>query len=361
MRIGVIAEGLRDWITLRSQRFPRPMFDVMGAMLLSRAVMAGVHFRVFDRLRHGPKSAAELAAEARCDAQGMELLLNALAACRYLEQRDNRYRNTRLARRWLLSDSDQTAANFIRYNYDQWEWVNHLEEYIESGKAREIHENLGGPQAWRNYMLGMRDLARLTAEEVVARIGFASPPRRLLDIGAAHCHYSIVMCRAHPGLHVTVVELEPAAQIGREEVAAAGLTDRFTFRPGNLRDTPFGENYDAVFLFSVMHHLDEAANRATLKRIHAALRPGGRLAVLETFRQEHQQKRPDQFGSLLALFFGLTSRQRTYSFEQVAEWTRAAGFGKIARVNLRTAPLAALLVADKQTGRTGNPNSREVV
>lgn len=345
MRIGLIPEGLRDHVLVRSRRFPQPVFDVMGMMLFSRAVMAGVWFRVFDRLADGPRTAQELAAESGCDAHGMTLLLDALVACDYLEPEGDRYRNTRLGD-WLVSGRPRTLANFVRFNYDMWEVTSHLEGYVQRGEARDIHETLDDPR-WRNYMLGLRDLAALSAHEVVSKLRLRSAPRSLLDVGGGHSYYAIAMCDRFPTLRATIVDLEPATRVGREVVAQAGLSDRIEFRPGRLQETSFGENHDVAFLFNVMHHLDEETNRATLARLHAALAPGGKLVVWESFRGERARPRKDQIGSLLALYFGITSRQQTYGFNQVAGWARAAGFREIQRETLRTAPFAGLLLAAK--------------
>ena len=345
MRIGVLPEGFRERLILSSRRFPLPLFEVMGTMMVSRTIMAGVHFGVFDQLAARPQTARELAVEIGCDEHGIELLLNALSTCGYLQLEHNRYRNSPLAERWLRSDRPQTLANFVRFNYDQWDWVSRMEHYIQHGEARDIHANLDAPH-WRNYMLGLRDVASLSAEEVARRVHLRVP-RSLLDVGAGHCLYSIVMCRRHPSLRVTVVDLEPAARIGQELVAQAGLANRFTFNIGHLAEAPFGENHDVAFIFNVMHHLDEAINCATLRRLHAALAPGGKLAVWETFREEREKQRRDQFGSLLALFFGVTSKRETLEFEQVASWARAAGFARIEKKKLQSAPFAALLVATK--------------
>ena len=347
MRIGLIPQGTRDRLILRSHRFPLPVFDVMGTMLLSRAVMAGVHFGVFDRLAAGgPKTAAELAAETNAGSHGMRLLLDALAACGYLERQDSRYRNTRLSARWLLSDAPQTLVNFVRFNYDQWEWVSHLEEFVQQGAARNIHERLEG-RGWRNYLLGLRDLAALSIEELVEKLKFRTPPRRLVDVGGGHCLHAIALCRRYPALQATIVDLEPAARLGREQVEEAGLSGRVEFRIGHLAETGFGAHHDVAFVFNVLHHLDEETNRVTLRRLAAALAPHGKLVVWETFREEKAHGAKDQLGSLLALFFGVTSREETLSFEQVAEWAGEAGFRQIRRENLRSAPHAALLVASK--------------
>ncbi len=121
MRIGVIPEGIRERLALSSRRFPLPLFDIMGTMMMSRAIMAGVHFGVFDRLAAGAKTADALAAEAGCNPHGMRLLLDALAACGYLEsERDGEsFRNSPLGQRWLRSDQPQTMAHFTLFNYDQ--------------------------------------------------------------------------------------------------------------------------------------------------------------------------------------------------------------------------------------------------
>jgi 2-polyprenyl-3-methyl-5-hydroxy-6-metoxy-1,4-benzoquinol methylase len=345
MRFAVLPDSLRERFTISSRRFPLPLFDVMGAMMFSRTIMAGVHFGVFDRLAERPRSASELAAEIGCNGHAFELLLNALSQSGYLERENGSYRNSRLADRWLRSDQPQTLANFIRFNYDQWDWVSQLERYIERGEASDIHSRLDAPH-WRSYMLGLRDIASLSADEVARRIHLRSP-RSLLDVGAGHCLYSIVMCRRHPSLRVTVVDLEPAARVGQELVAQAGLAERFTFNIGCMSETSFGENHDVAFLFNVMHHLDQDFNRAALRRLCAALKPGGKLIVWETFREARENVRQDQFESLLALFFGVTSKRETLEFAQVADWAREAGFTRVARKKLHSTPLAALLVATK--------------
>ena len=346
MRIGVIPEGTREWLIVRSPHFPLPLFDVMGTMLMSRAVMAGVQLGVFDRLEEKPQSAAELAQALSCDSHGIELLLDALQACRYLEREGSRYRNSPLSRRWLLSRAPQTLANFVRFNYDQWEWTSHLENFLQSGQALDIHGTLNEP-GWRNYMLGLRDIASLSAGELAARLRFPAPPRSLLDVGGGHCLYSLVFCRRYPGLRATIVDLEPAARIGQELVAEAGLAARFEFRHGRVTETDLGQNHDVAFMFNLVHHLDEKTNREAFRQIYRALAPRGRLVVSEAFLEERQRQRKDQLGSLLGLFFGIISRQQTYEFSQVAGWARETGFREIRRQKLRSAPFASLLIASK--------------
>ncbi|MGH9804137.1 MAG: methyltransferase [Candidatus Acidiferrales bacterium] len=346
MRIGVIPEGVRDWLVLRSRRFPRPLFDVMGTMLVSRALMAGVHFGVFDKLETGAMSAEEVARETGTEAHGMKLLLDALVTCGYAREHGGRYWNSRLGAAWLRSDAARTLVNFVRYNYDQWNWMSQLEEFIQRGEARDIHQKLTEPE-WRRYMLGLRDIAGLSADELVSQLQLPASPRSLLDVGGGHCEYVVAMCRRYPELTATVVDLEPAARVGRELVEKAGLAERVAFRIGRLEEADFGSGHDVAFIFNVVHHLDEATARAALRRMGEALSPTGTLVVWESFREEQERQRRDQLGALLALFFGVASARQAYTFEQVAGWARAAGFQVIRRRTLRSAPFAALLIARK--------------
>ena len=347
MRLKIAADTLPEWLALRHPSFPRPMVEVMGGMLLSRAVMAGVRFGVFDHLEAGALNARQVAEASGCDPHAMGLLLDSLVGCGYLARTEGLYRNTPAATRWLLSGSSNTAAHFVRYNYDQWEWVNHLEEFIEHGRPRNIHQTIDTPEGWRRYLLGLRDTARISAREILSHVRKSPAPRSLLDVGAGHCHYSIALCRAHPGLSVTVADLEPSIQIGRELVSEAGLASRFTFHSGSLPGVPIGENHDAALLFNVLHHMDEGTTRETLRRISTALAPGGQLLILDEFGGEEGAPPKDQMSGLLSLFFGLVSGGRALSAATVEGWLQEAGFQRSRRVSMRTIPLASLVIAEK--------------
>ena len=43
----------------------------------------------------------------------------------------------------------------------------------------------------------------------------------------------------------------------------------------------YGSDYDVVLLANFLHHFDAPANVAFLKRVHAAMRPGGILATVD--------------------------------------------------------------------------------
>ena len=70
-------------------------------------------------------------------------------------------------------------------------------------------------------------------------------------------------------------------EVTRENAKAAGLADRFSTIAGSAFDVDLGEDYDVVLVPNFLHHFDPPTCVAFLKRIHTALRPGGRIAIVE--------------------------------------------------------------------------------
>ena len=96
----------------------------------------------------------------------------------------------------------------------------------------------------------------------------------------------MAMCRRHPGLEATVLDLPPSAAVGREIVAEQGFDDRVTFREGDVFEPGLGEDLDVVSVFNLIHHLPEERDRELCRMARAALRPGGVLVIGDTARPE---------------------------------------------------------------------------
>jgi cyclopropane fatty-acyl-phospholipid synthase-like methyltransferase len=109
------------------------------------------------------------------------------------------------------------------------------------------------------------------------------------------------MCRRHPGLEATVVELEAPSALARERLAREGLSERIRYLTGDLFDVDLGSDYDVVTAHSILHNLDAERCIELLRRGCDALRPGGWMAVLEV-----EQPRPGRAGSLIATGGSLT-------------------------------------------------------
>jgi SAM-dependent methyltransferase len=126
--------------------------------------------------------------------------------------------------------------------------------------------------------------ARLRLDEHVAdAAGLGAAPARLLDAGCGIGGTALHLCRRHPALRVTGVNLCPEqVWLGRQLVDAAGLRDRVLLLPRDYRDTGLpAESFDVVLAIDSLTHCDDRP--AFAQEAHRVLRPGGCLVLADTF------------------------------------------------------------------------------
>lgn len=325
---------------------PTPLADTMVALLLARAVMAGTSLGVFDALASGPLTAGEVAARCGADAGATDKLLFALAGARYLRRRGGRYSLAPVARKWLLADAPQSLRDAVLQRYLDARLLEHAEEFLRTGRPTDFHAKMT-PAEWDVYQRGQRAHAVYSAPEVARRTPAPRDPRAMLDIGGAHGHYSVALCRRHPALRSTVLDLPAAVGQAAPLLAREGMGDRVAHRAGDaLTDDLGSESYDLVFVGNLVHHFDESANRDLMRRAALALRPGGFCVILEIVRAGTPEE-AGQVGALTDFFFAVTSAAGTWSFDEMADWQRAAGLKPRRPIRLRYTPGYGLQAARK--------------
>jgi 2-polyprenyl-3-methyl-5-hydroxy-6-metoxy-1,4-benzoquinol methylase len=352
MRIGGIPEGLLEHLLNTAHFLPSPLIDTLGAMALSRTIMAGNRLGVFELLAQGPQSVETITKKLSCHRPGMEALLEALTASGYLRRRGLLYANSPMAKRWLTVGSPYSLSNYLELDYLQWSWWEHLEETVRTGKTVDLHLSLkGNPEAWKVYLLGLKDLAAWASREILRRVRPPHGAKLLLDLGGGHGGYSEAVCRRHAHMKAVVFDLPEACAVGRELVSRSGFADRIRFIQGDLTQNNFveeatrgGARYDFVFLFNMLHHFDAETNQTCLKKLFMMMNPTGRLVILDLFKQPDE---PRQLPMLATLFFMITSGGGIYAFEEIKRWLTAARFERFRVLNLITVPGASLVMADK--------------
>lgn len=343
MRPAVRPDNPLELAALAFNRAPRPVAEAMFSMMTARAVMAGQRLGLFGRLARGPATDAALAQELELDPAGARHLTDCLVAGGQLRRDGDHLKLSRRARRWLDPASDSYVGSFIDFNYDQWGWWSQLEQAVRDGDSAEIHEAPAGDPYWERYIRGQFELARVSAPEVARAIDLGDRPTSLLDVAGGHGWFAAELCRRHPGLRATVVDLPASTAVGRKIIAEQGLADRVEHREGDMFELDLGGPHDGALLFNIVHHLSPEENVRLLHRVAAALRPGGTVAVLDLFTPAREQ-RPDM-AAFLGMHFWLTSGAATYSPADLAGWLGEAGFTPPRRVAIRRNPTQTLYTA----------------
>jgi 2-polyprenyl-3-methyl-5-hydroxy-6-metoxy-1,4-benzoquinol methylase len=346
MRLGAIPRGVVERIALALGVVPTPLLDSIIALLLARTVMVATRLGVFETMAGQPRRAEEIADACQTTPPATRKLLDALVGAGYLRLRGRLYTLAPVARRWLLKDSPWSLHDAILMQFMDEQFIAQMEAFLKTGEAIEIHEHMT-PDTWEIYQRGMRSGARLATPEVALRLPVPRNARAMLDIGGSHGYYSVALCRRHPQLRATVLDLPEAVAAAAPLLAREGMGDRVVHRVDNALTADLGrDEYDLILVANLVHHFTEAQNGDLVHRCAEALRPGGRLVIGEVVRPEMPQT-AGQIGALTDLYFALTSAGGTWTFVEMADWQRSAGLRPRRPIRLVTGPGGGLQVAEK--------------
>ena len=123
------------------------------------------------------------------------------------------------------------------------------------------------------------------------------------------------------------------------------MGSRVVHRAGDALTDDFGdEEWDLIFIAQLVHHFDAATNAAIVRHAAEALKPKGRLAILDVLRPASPNAR-GQTGALLDLYFAITSNSGTWAADEITGWFRDAGLKPARPIHLRTAPGVSVMTA----------------
>jgi SAM-dependent methyltransferase len=308
---------------------PDPFLDTFTGLVAARAITTAVMLGVFDALDDAPATGAELAQRLGLDELGAETLLTTLATLGYVEPDGERRRNTAVSERLLVSSSPESIATFVGGQGDlHWQVLDLLPDAVRDGTAYAMHERRHeDDERWEAYIRGLYEISRPEQEANAALVGVESP-RRLVDVAGGHGGFAMAMCRRHPGLEATVLDLPPSAAVGRKIVAEQGFADRVSFREGDVFELGLGEDLDVVSIFNLVHHLPEQRDRELCRMARESLRPGGVLVIGDSARPEPGDAMSPH-GAVSSLLFYAWSHSRNFSPSEVRGWLEDAGFEKV--------------------------------
>jgi SAM-dependent methyltransferase len=91
----------------------------------------------------------------------------------------------------------------------------------------------------------------------------------------------------------------------------------------------FGGPYDVVLLTNFLHHFDHATNVGLLKKVRAALKPGGRAVTLE-FVPNEDRVSPPMPAAFAMTMLTTTADGDAYTLSELTAMHKEAGYGEVA-------------------------------
>ncbi len=305
---------------------------MIGSSIKYAALTAAAKLGVFRALEAAPLTLDQLADEIDASVDGTKALVDVAVVLGWLESTDGLYRNGPIAQRWLSRDAEYDFTSALLWAYELQNVLWDLPQAIRDGKPeRSLWERWAdNPEAGRDFSEYMKVKSRLTVHSIVDAATLPADARRLLDLGGSHGLHSMAFCHRHPALTATVLDLPEALASTGEAIATEGLTERITLRRGDFLSEDLGTGYDVVLLFEIVHNHTDAENRDLIRRATAALRPGGKILILEDVRGEA----PDAHNAAFSLAMFACSGDRTYSLPEITGWLTEAGVASVEQLSL---------------------------
>ena len=305
------------------------IIDLASAYYGSAVLFAALEADVFTAVQTAGADATSeaLAQRTNSNARGMRLLLDACVALGLLTKTGGTYANTQASALTLVSGAPHDLTRAIRYNRDVYPAWGRATELVRTGnpvEAPEIH--LGeDPERTRGFVMSMHGRALGIGRAVVPLLDMTGC-RSLLDLAGGPGTYAVLLAQANPGLSCVTMDLPAVSRVAAELVAASDVANRVTCRPGDYHtDTYDAAAYDAVTIFGALHQESPTQIVSILTRAHAALRPGGKIFVLDMMT-DATHTRP-AFSALFAVNMALTTANGwVFSDEELKGWLAEAGF-----------------------------------
>ena len=326
---------------------PVPLVDTFLSMIRARAIIEAQKVGIFDFLGKEARSAQEVAQHAGYDLDGTRILLDALVEIGYLERNANHlYTNSPWASRWIVADSPESLGHMILLADAVWQRAPYTEQTLRAGSPPFDFQKHAAddPRQQEAYTLGMKEMARRIIPEFTHIVKIPKGARRLIDLGGAHGAYAEAFVKANPQLSATVFDLPNAVAVGRAEMEKSGNPGRIEFREGDLFEDDIGTGWDVAIACNLVHAFSPERNEILFAKVHAALEPGGRFAIMD------QILGLGAIHDMVARLFSFnlfTVGGRTYEIETLVKMLKASGFSKITRKKLSKAVGSAVVLAEK--------------
>lgn len=333
-----------------ARRRAAALFDLCAGFVYSQVFYALVRLRVLEALAEGPMTADELAPRVGLSVAAAERLLDAATSLKLTERRGARAYGlgmhgasylgnpavARMVEHHALLYRDLTdPIALLRGETGETE-LQRFWSYAAEPASRCASGDVAA------YSALMASSLPLLAEDVVEAYPFARH-RALVDVAGGEGAFLETVAAAAPDLALTLFDLPPVAERGRQRLERAGLASRVTVLGGDVFHQPLPRGADLVSLVRVLHDHDDEAVLAILRAVRSALEPGGVVLVAEPMRDPRgRDPATDAYFGFYLLAMG---QGRPRSPEELRVLFERAGFASVRRWRTRRPLFSGLLTA----------------
>ena len=318
-------------------------FKILNGYINSEVLAASCELGLFSVLSQAEAMSLEdIAERLQLPLHSARVLLLACCAIHLIERdADGLYRNTDIARTFLVPESPTCMLAFVRFNDQvQKKCCSRLTESLREGRnvgldefpgeGSSLYERLASrPQLEKTFQEGMFEFTRLAGTSLpfpeMAEI------KTLLDLGGGVGSVATDLCEKNPNLEVTVADVASVCEVGRKKIADKAVANRIKFVATDFLSQEFPGPTDGILLSHVVEIFSPEEIKELYRKAFAALPIGGRLFVW-TLTSSDDETGPFQAAKSSVYFLCAASgRGMTYPGIDHQRWLAEVGFKSVSR------------------------------
>lgn len=315
------------------------VFDTLFAFQRSAALKSAIDLDLFTAIDGGDTTTSALATRCAASERGIRILCDYLSTIGLLTKSDNTYHLTPESAAFLSKRSPAylgTTARFLllpemKQNFDD------LTEAVRRGGVPPSGENTVSDEnpIWVEFARSMGPMMVPAAHAIADLVAGTAGTLKVLDIAAGHGLFGITIAQHNPQAEIVATDWPGVLAVASEHARAAQVQDRYHTLPGDAFKVEFPGGFDVALVTNFLHHFDPQACTDFLRKVHAALKPGGRVVVLEFVPNPDRVSPPVPARFSLTMLAGTPSGD-AYTLAELEQQLEGAGFRNVSAHALPT-------------------------
>ena len=313
------------------QPTPERFFNAINAYQQTEAIKAAIELEIFTAIAEGNVQAASIAKRCQAAERGVRILCDFLTIHGFLTKDGDTYVLAPDSALFLDRHSPAYVGGAIEFL---------LTSRVREGNARITEAVRQGGTAlgegtlarenpdWVRFAKAMMPLMQMPAEIMATELRKGGEAQKVLDVAAGHGIFGIAVAKQNPAAHVYAADWKNVLEVASKNAQALGVADRYHLLPGSAFETDFGANYDLVLITNFLHHFDPPTCTGFMRKVHSALKPGGRAAIAELVPNPDRIT-PPTAAAFSMMMLATTPRGDAYTFVELESISQNAGFTRV--------------------------------
>jgi 2-polyprenyl-3-methyl-5-hydroxy-6-metoxy-1,4-benzoquinol methylase len=313
------------------QPTPQRFFDAINAHQQTEAIKAAIELELFTAIAEGNTTPATIAGRCQAAERGVRILCDFLTIHSFLTKEGSHYGLAPDSALFLNGQSPAYLGGAIDFL---------LTLRIREGNARLTEAVRRGGTAlgkgtlepenpdWVKFAQAMMPLMHMPAQIMAAELRKGGEAHKVLDIAASHGIFGISVAKQNLAAHVYASDWKNVLEVAQKNAHAMGVADRYHLLPGDAFETDFGSGYDLILIPNFLHHFDPPTCTLFMRKVHAALEPGGRAAIAELVPNPDRVT-PSTAAAFSMMMLATTPSGDAYTFAELENISKDAGFARV--------------------------------